>query len=72
MYGESKPAGNAPTMYRTNNTFATTFSGPIKKNERLFDTSRNQSMAQAAFQGDTRQYEGQQNKGVQAGGKMAA
>jgi|MDSW01.2.fsa_nt_gb hypothetical protein len=70
--GQSKPAGYAPTQYRSDNTFATSFSGPIKQNERLFDTARNQSMAQAAFQGDTRQFEGQQGRGVQAGGAMAA
>ena len=70
--GQSKPAGSPPTQYRSNNTFATTFSGPIKQNERLFDTARNQSMAQAAFQGDTRQFEGQQGRGIQAGGEMAA
>lgn len=66
----ASPSTNAPTQFRTNNTFATTFTGPIKRDQQMQDVKRNQSMAQAAMQGDRRQFEGQAGKGVQAGGKM--
>lgn len=69
----ASPVTNAPTQYRTNNTFATTFSGPIKRNSGSYvASSRPQSMAQAAMQGDQRQFNQQAGKGVQAGGKMQA
>lgn len=61
---------NAPTQYRTNNTFATTFTGPILRDQRMQDVKRNQSMAQGAMQGDKRQFNQQAGQGVQAGGKM--
>ena len=57
---------------RSNSTYSTTFSGPIKKDERLFDVARNENMAQAAFKGNERLYNQQAGKGVQAGGKMQA
>ena len=65
------PSTNAPTQYRTNNTFATTFSGPIKRPNSNFETARNEAMAQAAFQGNQRAFNaplGQQ--GIGAGSKM--
>jgi hypothetical protein len=68
----ASPVTNAPTQYRTNNTFATTFSGPVKRDQRMQDVSRNQSMAQAAMQGDQRQFSQQAGRGVGAGGKMQA
>ena len=64
----SSPSTNAPTQYRTDNTFSTTFSGPITQDAQKQDVARNESMARAAYQGDTRQYMGQQGKGIQAGG----
>lgn len=66
------PKTNAPTQYRTNNNYSTTFTGPIAPDLQLRDSSRNQAMAQAAYQGDQRQYTQQQGKGIGAGGKMAA
>lgn len=66
----ASPSTNAPTQYRTNNTFATTFTGPVLRDQQMQDTKRNQSMAQGAMQGDTRQFDQQAGKGVQAGGKM--
>lgn len=71
MYSSGAPRANAPTQFRTDNTYSTTFTGPITKNENLFDTSRNEAMAQAAYQGNERQWNQQTGKGVQAGGKMA-
>jgi hypothetical protein len=71
MYASSA-ATNPKTQFRTDNTYSTTFSGPIKKNERLFDTARNDAMAQAAYQGENRQWNKQAGTGVEAGGKMAA
>lgn len=65
-------ATNPPTQYRTNNTYSTTFTGPIAKNPRNFDVARNEAMAQAAFQGNSRQFDGQAGKGIGAGGKMQA
>jgi hypothetical protein len=65
------PATNAPTQYRTDNTFATSFSGPITQDARLQDVARNESMSRAAFQGDIRQFNQQQGKGIGAGGKGA-
>lgn len=72
MFSNGSPATNAPTQYRTNNTFATTFSGPIGRDPQTFDVARNEAMSQAAFQGDTRRFNTQQGKGIQAGGKGAA
>ena len=66
------PKTNAPTQYKTNQTYATTFTGPIKPDARTQDAARNMSMATAAYQGDTRTYNQQQGKGIGAGGKMAA
>jgi len=66
------PSTNAKTQYRTDNTYSTTFSGPIKKDESLFDRGRNEAMAQAAFQGNERQFNQQAGKGVGAGGAMQA
>ena len=68
----SSPATNAPTQFRTNNVYSTTFSGPIKKDPQNFNVARNEAMAQASFQGDARQFDQQAGKGVQAGGKMQA
>ena len=72
MYSESSTSTTVPTAYSTDNTFSTTFSGPITQTPQLQDTARNESMAKAAFQGDERQYLGQQGKGIGAGGKGAA
>lgn len=66
----SSPATNAPTQYRTNNTFATTFTGPLLRDQRMQDVKRNQSMAQGAMQGDVRQFDQQAGQGIRAGGKM--
>ena len=66
------PSTNAPTQYRTPQNYSTTFTGPIKRDQRLMDTSRNESMAQAAYQGDMRQYNQQALKGVGAGSRGAA
>jgi hypothetical protein len=66
----SSPSTNAPTQYRTNNTFATTFTGPVQRDQRMQDVTRNQSMAQGAMQGNTRQFNQQAGAGVRAGGKM--
>lgn len=68
----STPKTNSPTQFQTGLNYSTTFTGPIKPDAQLRDSSRNQSMAQAAYQGDRRQYNQQQGKGVGAGGKMAA
>lgn len=68
----SSPATNPPTQYRTNNTYSTTFSGPIAKNPRNFDVARGEAMAQASFQGNPRQFNQQAGKGVGAGGAMQA
>lgn len=67
------PSTNAPTQYRTNNTFATTFSGPIQRPARNFDVARNEAMAQASFQGNTRAYNAPLGQtGIGAGSKMQA
>ena len=66
------PKTNVPTQYRTNQNYSTTFTGPIRRDQRMMDTSRNESMAQAAYQGNERQFDQQQGKGIGAGGKMAA
>lgn len=68
----STPSTNQATQYRTNNTYATTFTGPVKKDPNTFNVARNEAMAQAAYQGDTRQFNQQAGKGVGAGGKMQA
>lgn len=72
MFSETSPSTNVPTAYSTDNTFATSFSGPITQDARQADVQRNESMSRAAFQGDTRQYNQQQGKGVGAGGAGAA
>lgn len=66
------PKTNPPTQYRTGLNYSTTFTGPITQDARLQDVSRNQSMAQAAYQGNTRQFNQQQGRGIGAGGNMAA
>jgi len=66
------PKTSVPTQFKTGQNYTTTFTGPIKRDQRLMDSSRNESMAQAAYQGDTRQFNQQQGKGIAAGGKMAA
>lgn len=67
------PKTNAPTQYKTNQNYSTTFTGPIAPGSGAYvPSSRNQSMAQAAYQGDQRQYNQQQGKGIGAGSKMAA
>ena len=71
MYSSS-PKTNSPTQFLTGLNYSTTFTGPITADASLQDASRSQSMAQAAYQGDTRQYNQQQGKGVGAGGAMAA
>ena len=69
MFVSSKtPSTNAPTQFRTDNSYATTFTGPITQDAFKQDVARNESMARGAYQGDTRQYMGQQGKGIQAGG----
>lgn len=68
----STPSTNPATQYRTNNTYSTTFTGPIKRDPQNFNVARNESMAQASYQGDTRQFGQQAGKGVGAGGKMQA
>jgi hypothetical protein len=68
----ASPATNAPTQFRTNSVYTTTFSGPIKKDTQNFNVARNEAMAQAAYQGNQRQFDQQSGKGVQAGGKMQA
>jgi hypothetical protein len=61
-----------PVMYRSQNNYTPTFTGPVKKDQNLAQAARNQSMAQAAYQGDTRTYNTQAGKGVQAGSNMSA
>lgn len=68
----STPATNPQTQFRTKNTFSTTFTGPIQRDPRTFDVSRNEAMSQAAFQGNQRAFTGQMGKGIGAGSKMAA
>lgn len=72
MFEQDTPSTNAPTAYRSDNTYSTTFSGPITQDTRLQDVARNESMSRAAFQGNTRQFNQQQGKGIGAGGKGAA
>jgi hypothetical protein len=67
----NSPKTNVPVQYRTDNTFATSFSGPISQDARLQDVARNESMSRAAFQGQERQFNQQQGKGIGAGGKGA-
>jgi hypothetical protein len=71
MFAQSG-AGFLPRQFQTDKNYTTTFSGPIKPNENLAISSRNESMAKAAFGGDTRQFSGQMGKGIQAGSKMSA
>lgn len=71
MFSQS-PSTNAPTRYKTNQNYSTTFTGPIYRDRQLMDSARNNSMAQAAYQGDTRQFNQQALKGVGAGSKGAA
>jgi hypothetical protein len=66
------PSTNAPTKYKTDQNYSTTFTGPIKRDQSLMDASRNESMAQAAYQGENRQFNQQQGKGIGAGSKGAA
>ena len=63
---------DAPVKGRVNNMYQTTFSGPIQKDRTFQDAARNESMAKAAYQGDPRQFMGNQGKGIRAGGKMEA
>jgi len=72
MYSSTQQGTGSPTKFRSNSTYATTFSGPIKKNERMFDVARNENMAQAEFKGSERQWNQQAGKGIGAGGKMQA
>ena len=60
------------TQYQTNNTFGTTFTGPVRQDRQAQDAVRNQSMAAAAAAGERRQYSGQSRRGVQAGSQMSA
>jgi hypothetical protein len=71
MFSDS-PSTNSPVRSRTNQNYSTTFTGPIYRDQKAMDRSRNESMAQAAYQGDQRQYNQQQGKGIGAGSKMAA
>lgn len=66
------PSTRAPTQYRTNNTYSTTFTGPIAKESRNFDVARNEAMAQGSYQGSPRAFTQQMGKGIGAGSKMAA
>lgn len=68
----STPKTNNPAQYRTQQTYAPTFTGPITQDQGLTAQQRGESMAKAAFAGDMRQYMGQSQKGVGAGGKMSA
>jgi len=62
---------NSPMRFQTQRNYSQTFSGPIKLNEDLYRSGQNQSMAQAAFSGDSRGYQSQvQRQGVQAGNRM--
>jgi hypothetical protein len=63
---------DAPIKGRVNNMYQTTFSGPIQKDRKFQDAARNESMAKAAYQGDSRQFMNQSGKGIRAGGKMEA
>ena len=63
---------DAPVKGRSNNMYQTTFSGPIQKDRTFQDAARNESMAKAAYQGEPRQFMGNQGKGIRAGGKMEA
>lgn len=68
----STPKTNAKTQYKTDNTYSTTFSGPVTKDESLFTRGRNEAMAQAEFQGNERAFNQQAGKGIGAGGAMQA
>lgn len=61
-----------PTQYRTNATFGTTFTGPVQSDRQAQDAARNQSMSQAAYSGQQRQYNTQRGQGVGAGSQMGA
>lgn len=71
MFGQSG-AGFLPSQFQTQKNYSTTLSGPIKPDQELARTNRNESMAKAAFGGDMRQFNQQAGKGVQAGSKMSA
>lgn len=60
------------TQYRTSNTFATTFDGPVYADDDAQAVARNQSMAQAAYGGEQRQYRPETRAGVRAGSQMQA
>lgn len=68
----ASPMTNAPVTKRTQSMYQTTFAGPIYRDRQLQDAQRNQSMAQASYKGEQRQFNQQQGKGIGAGGKMAA
>lgn len=70
MFSQSGTGFRQP-QFQTQNNYSTTFSGPIKPDANLARSARSESMAKAAFGGDTRQYSGQMGRGVQAGSKMS-
>jgi hypothetical protein len=64
---------STPMTYRSNAMFAPTFTSPVTKDRQAQDAQRNQSMAQAAYAGNQRQFQQQpRGAGVQAGSKMQA
>lgn len=64
---------STPVAYRSNAMFAPTFTSPVMKDRSAQDAQRNQSMAQAAYAGNQRQFQQQpRGAGVQAGSKMQA
>jgi hypothetical protein len=64
---------STPMTYRSNAMFAPTFNAPVTKDRSAQDSQRNQSMAQAAYAGNQRQFQQQpRGQGVQAGSKMQA
>lgn len=71
MFSNS-PSTKSPVTFQTDQMYSPTFSGPIQRDQRSFQSARNQSMAQAAYAGDMRAYLGQPGKGIRAGGKQSA
>lgn len=71
MFSNS-PSTNAPIQYKTNANYATTFTGPVYADQRALTGARNQSMAQAAYAGDQRQFNQQRGMGIRAGSAMQA
>lgn len=67
----NKASTNSPLQFQTQRNYSQTFGGPIQLDENLWRGSQNQGMAQSAFVGNARGYQGQTTRqGVQAGNKM--